>query len=277
MLFRALVFVLSWTPIWLVALSCWLFSWVWWTVLPVRKAVAVANFKLAFPDRNPGPPLRRMTRGLLLGYAEILHLLRQPERAPQVVEMRGLEAVTERAAAGQGTIVAGGHFGSFDLCLMALGKAPGIDVSCIVRQPTQPQAAAFIERARTVFGVGLIEPRDSSEEIERRLEAGGAVLFVVDQRQRSGIRVPFFGHPALTAPSIVAFARRLRLPVVPVLQWRVGVNRHVIQMLPALELEWTEDRDADLKNGIARIHTVFEEQIRSMPHGWLWWHRRWSD
>ena len=277
MLFRVWVFVLSWTPLWLVAGGCWIVSWLWWTVLPIRKRVAVTNFRRAFPDANPGPPLRRMTRGLLLGYAEIVQVLRRPERAPGVVEFRDLDELNARTADGKGTIVAAGHFGSFDLCLMALGKVPGLDVSCIVRAPTQPQVAAFIEQARSVFEVGLIEPRDSSEEIERRLNDGGTVLFVVDQRHRAGIKVPFFGQPALTAPSVVAFARRLGLPVVPAVQWRVGANRHVVQMLPSLDLQWTDDREADLRMGLASIHAAFESHIRSQPHGWLWWHRRWAD
>jgi KDO2-lipid IV(A) lauroyltransferase len=218
-----------------------------------------------------------MTRGVLLGYAEIVHVLRRPDRAPDVVEFRGLDELNKRAADGKGAILAAGHFGSFDLCLMALGKMPGLDVSCIVRSPTHPQVAAFIERARSIFEVGLIEPRDSTVEIDRRLNAGGTVVFVVDQRHRAGVKVPFFGQPALTAPSVVAFARRLDVPVVPAIQWRVGLNRHVVQILPSLDLQWTDDREEDLRSGLALIHAAFEKQIRLRPHGWLWWHRRWAD
>lgn len=277
MIFSVLVWVLGRVPLRVIAVFCWLFSWFWWVALPVRRGVALENFRRAFPRVAAGPSLRRMTYGLFLGYAEVVRLERNPDTALDVVQMRGLELLQERAQAGQGTIVAAGHFGSFDCCLMAFGKAPGLDVSCIVRAPTQPEVAAFIERARLACSVDLIPPTDSSDEIDRRLADGGTVTFVVDQRHRAGLRVPFFGQPALTAPSAVAFARRLRVPIVPAVQWRVGVNRHVLRLFPPLEITWTEDREADLVRGLAALHAVFEEHIRAHPEGWLWWHRRWAN
>ena len=277
MIFSAFVWFLGRVPLRVTAFFCWVLSWLWWGILPIRRNVARENYRRAFPVGSAGPSLRRMTYGMFLGYAEVARLLRFPETAQDIVEMHGLEPLRARAQEGKGAIVAAGHFGSFDCCLMAWGKASGLDVSCIVRPPVQPDVAAFIERARLACNVDLIPPRDSSERIEAQLAQGRTVVFVVDQRHRSGLKVPFFGQPALTAPSVVAFARRLQVPIVPAVQWRVGVNRHILRFLPPLDLQWTDDREGDLLRGLQAIHAVYEQHIREHPESWLWLHRRWAD
>jgi KDO2-lipid IV(A) lauroyltransferase len=172
-------------------------------------------------------------------------------------------------------LVLQGHFGSFDLVMLAMGRDRGMKLSCIVKAPTEPWSAAFVERARTARGVELIPPRHSMDQAYRALDDGRVVIFSMDQRFNQGIDVPFLGHSALTGTGLAAAARRSRVPVFLVWQHRVGVGRHVMHVSPPIELQWTDDRDADITRATARFNDELGACVRERPHGWLWLHKRW--
>src|SRR5664279_6383664 len=99
-------------------------AWLWWLLVPVRRRLAILNFRSAFPGVPPGVPLRRMMAGLVLGYFELLH----EERVPGSVELsiEGAGPIAERGKAGKGTLVFAGHLGSWDLVGPLLARRTGI-------------------------------------------------------------------------------------------------------------------------------------------------------
>ena len=58
----------------------------WWWVLPVRRATAVAQLHAALPDADPGPVLRHAVGSAAFGYLELM--------AGRWAEWRGLDQVT---------------------------------------------------------------------------------------------------------------------------------------------------------------------------------------
>ena len=106
-LLDAVAWLVARTPLHFVAGAGYVLGWVWWCLLPFRKRVAVENFTQTFPERPPGPDLRRMLSSLILGYAELLHERRRPT---VVVEATGLERIDAQVRAGEGCVVLMGHF-----------------------------------------------------------------------------------------------------------------------------------------------------------------------
>jgi Kdo2-lipid IVA lauroyltransferase/acyltransferase len=289
-LLDTLAAVLAILPLRFSRILAWFLAWTWWTLLPVRKTVALANLRIAFPEKGPreaGQLLRRSFRELALGYVELLRVVRRPELAEQVFEEDGFEPMVEHLRSGGGCLLLCGHGGSWDLSLLSMtGKEkrlPGpppfamrFPTTIIVRPPSEPWAAALIERARESFDIELLPPKGSMAGVYDALERGRVVMFPLDQRQRGGIDVPFFGRPAPTAASLAAAARRTGLPVFMAWPWRIGPGRHHNRFYPAFELTWTDDRDADLLRATRLFNEAIEKRIREKPHGWLWLHRRWG-
>ncbi len=266
------------TPLWLANLWAWCMAWLWWTLLPVRKAVADSNMARAFPEMGAsqrGGQLRRMIHDLSLGYVELLRALRQPERFDSMVRAENLELLTDRQRQGLPCLVLQGHFGSFDLVMLAMGQGRGMDLSCIVKAPADPWSAALVERARRQRGVELIPPRHCMERVYRDIEAGRVVIFAMDQRFNEGLELPFLGRPGLTGTGLAAAARSSGVPVFLVWQWREGPGRHVMHVSPPFDLQWTEDRDADIARATALFNEALGACVRQRPHGWLWLHKRW--
>jgi Kdo2-lipid IVA lauroyltransferase/acyltransferase len=257
------------TPLAVAAAFSKVAAWLWWLFVPIRRRLAVRNFRSAFPGVPPGVPLRRMMAGLVLGYFELLHEERIPGSVGLTVD--GTGAIAERQKAGAGTLVVAGHFGSWDLVGPLLARRTGLKASVVVKIPRSKPVAALIERVRIAYGLGLVPNKAGAmRRVLELLAEGQLVVFVIDQRFARGIAVPFFGRPALTSPSVSVAAERTGLPVSFLEYWREGPARHRAAFSEPFFL--TGRPDEDLATLTARI----EEGVRRRPHNWLWLHDRWK-
>jgi KDO2-lipid IV(A) lauroyltransferase len=244
-------------------------AWLWWLVVPVRKSLAVRNFRSAFPGVTPGPPLRRMMAGLVLGYFELLHEERVPGSVALTIE--GTEPIAERQRAGKGTLIVAAHLGSWDLVGPLMARRTGFRASAVVKIPRSKPVAALIERVRTAYGLGLVPNKTGAmKRALELLDEGQVVVFIIDQRFARGVDVPFFGRPALTSPSICVAAERTGCAVSFLEYWREGTAKHGAVFSAPLVV--TGNGQEDLAAFTARI----EEAVRRRPHNWLWLHDRWK-
>ncbi|MCB9759346.1 MAG: lysophospholipid acyltransferase family protein [Alphaproteobacteria bacterium] len=263
---KAAAWLLARAPLGMMAAVCRLLAWVWWTLVPVRRDLAVQNLQRVFPALPPGPTLRRCVAELALGYVELLRFDRT--RAPMPA-LEGADWIRARAAAGQGTLMLAGHGGSWDLCGLATAVQTGVPTSVIAKPPSHPGVAALVRQIRERGGLELLAPSGSMTRVYEALSEGRVVIFFLDQRHNAGLPVPFFGRPAWTAPSLAAAARRSGCPVVGVWQWREGVGRHRVRAWPPFAL--TGDIDQDTRT----FQAFYEDRVRERPHAWLWLHDRW--
>ncbi len=235
--------------------------------MPIRKGLAVDGYTRAFPERSPGPDLRRMFAGVILGYFELFREMRVPGSVQ--VEYVGTEGIQADVRAGQGTFLLGGHFGSWDLVSNMTCRDQKFPVSVTVKTPKDPRVAALIERIRIAFGMGLLPTKDCMPRIYEEIAQGHMVAFLLDMRLNRGVPATFFGRPALTSPGLPTAAAKTGAPVYTVWWVRTGIGRHRAEIGGPLPL--TGDLDGD----IAVIQAFYEERIRAEPHNWFWLHDRW--
>jgi lauroyl/myristoyl acyltransferase len=232
-----------------------MFAWTWWLVLPIRRAEAVDNLRRALPDVPPRPTLTRMMHDLALGYVEILQFPR-------------LTIAVEGLPVPPGSLLLGGHGGSWDVALLAWADA--IPLGIFLKTPTDPWARELLARLRREHDVLALETGSRMEQAYAALDAGRSIFFVQDQRYGKGLVSPFFGQPARTSAGLAAAAQKTGRPVYGCWQWREGVGRHRLHVAPlALAGDLQEMTDA--------ANAFYEARIRERPHGWLWLHRRWKE
>ncbi len=236
----------------------WLLGWLWWLVLPVRKRLAVDNFRRAFPEHAPGE-LRRTVGEIVMAYVHLLLGRR--------AEVEGAELLV-----GGGIIVAG-HGMNWDIAMVTVGERAPLTI--FVKPPSNRFAAWAIERWRRAAGVELLPPHGSMAAAYDALDRGRFVVFVQDQRHNKGIAVPFFGRPALTSPAMAAMAWRSRRPIFGVWQ-RCDRGRYTVSVE---RLPWPvpDDREQAIIELTARTQRFYEDRIRTAPYGWLWLHKRWKN
>lgn len=236
----------------------WFLGWLWWLVFPVRKALAVRNFQIAFPDENPAK-LRRNVGVVVWSYFELL--LRRRAKVEGVERLKG------------GTIALGGHASSWDITLLSLARH--VPVTIFVKPPSNRLAAWVIGALRGQEDLELLPPTGSMSAAYDALERGRMVMFVQDQRYNHGIPVDFLGRPALTSAGFASMVWRTKAPVVGVWQYKEGGEHHV--SVSSLAFEIPEERDVAIVALTEKSQRFYADQIKDNPSNWWWLHDRWRD
>ncbi len=99
---------------------------------------------------------------------------------------------------------------------------------------------------------------------------------LVDQKLNDGIAVPFFGHPAMTAPALAVLARRFSAALVPARIVRLGPAR--LRAVIDAPCEWPvrADHHEQIQAMMAVVNRRLERWIEAHPDQWLLLHRRWD-
>ena len=70
-------------------------------------------------------------------------------------------------------------------------------------------------------------------------------------------------------------ARKTGSPVVPMAIYRKDDDKYIIRILPALNNEWTENREKDIISALKKCNQALEKLIKFDPIQWTWVHNRW--
>jgi KDO2-lipid IV(A) lauroyltransferase len=230
--------------------------------------LAVNNFSMAFPDQPAGPALRESLAAMILSIAEVQRETRRPQLK---LHFSGFEALCQRAEAGQGSLVLTGHGGAWELLGLAASRDLKLPLTVIVRHISSPAVRKVIEGLRETAGLQVLPPSNSFFLASKALAQGRVVVFLIDQRHNSGLRVPFFGRPALTSKALALLAKRSGAPVFGGWATRLGRGHHRFELWGPLE------STGDLLQDTAEYTAFIEQRIRQRPAHWLWLHDRWRD
>jgi Kdo2-lipid IVA lauroyltransferase/acyltransferase len=125
----------------------------------------------------------------------------------------------------------------------------------------------------------MLRKSQAGSDVVRALHEHALLVLPIDQNSTRGLGVfvDFFGVPASTNTGMARIALRTDAPIVPVFIVREGRSaRHVVHVLPILQVERTGDPADDVRHNTQRFTAVFEEMVRRHPDQWLWMHKRWK-
>jgi Kdo2-lipid IVA lauroyltransferase/acyltransferase len=251
-------------------------------LLPVSR-IAEINLRLCLPELDPAAR-RRMIRdvwwnlGCTIG--ELPHLSRfGPAETGPGFEMEGAEILRKLARQGGPAIFFSGHIGNWEL-LAPSAAHYGVRMALLYRAADNPAVDAMIRRIRrdAIGGPVTLLPKgaEGARGALAHLANGGFLGILADQKLDDGIEAPLFGHPAMTAPSLAAFALRFRCPVIPAHAERLGPARLRVIVEEPLALPSSGHREVDIAALTRAVNACLERWIRARPEGWLWLHRRFA-
>jgi KDO2-lipid IV(A) lauroyltransferase len=262
--------------------SSWLGSRLLRTIAPLMagpKRRARRTLAICFPDMDEREREKIIAGmwdnlGRVAGeYPHLTRILDDPGRV-EIVHRERFEAAR---AAGRPVVLISAHLANWEIAAHAAGRlAP--PVALIYRAPNNRLLDPVIRRLRE--NPGLRQLRKGSEAAKgsvKILSEGGTLALLVDQRLSSGIPVPFFGRPAMTAPAVAQFAMRFDAVILPAQLCRLGGARFRLVIEEPIEVPRSGDRAADILAVMTRVNETLERWIREHPEQWLWIHRRWKD
>jgi KDO2-lipid IV(A) lauroyltransferase len=244
--------------------------------LGLRRAVALQNLALAFPDRSERDR-RRIARGSLVNlftvYLEILTLRYISDRhLAGILSVENIELL--ETIGPEGAILLSGHFGNWELLAFGSAALSGVPFSIIVKEQRD---YGELERTRTVRGNRLIPTARAAREAASLLGRGGVVAMLADQSatDRDAL-VEMFGIPTYSYDAPARLALRFRPRVIAGFAERSSDGRYHVRLteIPHADLPDTPDGARDL---IARYVALLESAVRRHPEQWVWQHRKWKN
>ncbi len=196
--------------------------------------------------------------------------------AGERVEVAGLEHLERLLAHRGAALFFSAHLGNWEV-LPCWAARVGIPISVVYRAPNNPYFAKILRRLRSDHGPLLPKGLQGALASVKVLEEGGRLGMLMDQKQNRGLAVPFFGRPAMTAPTIAKLALRYDCPIFGAWVQRLDGARFRITFAPPIEPRSGADEDAEIMAILVRINALLEDWIRARPDQWLWMHRRWRE
>jgi len=245
-------------------------------VRPFFKAdrLALKNLAQAFPGLSEEEN-KRLRIAMWDGFgrlgAEYAHPEALRDSFPQDrIEIQGGEILETLKKNKSPLLFVGAHLSNLQIVTLAAARC-GVAICQFYRPPNNPLIRSFVEKIQQPF-VAETLPKDSHslKNLLQTVKRGANLLIFFDQHMDKGTPVPFFGRPALTAPTTVRLAQKFKAPLVPFRVERLGGAFFRVTFYPPLDLEREEGEI------LTEMNHLLEGWIRERPEQWFWVHNRWK-
>ena len=244
--------------------------------LTSKRHIAETGLRTAFPDKSDAEIkslMRAQWGNLGRTFAEfpVTHRLRPFDENSRVT-IEGLE----HYEANQPAIIVTGHFANWEVMATVLTQSDHT-VRITYRKINNPLIDARVRRQRESYGTKYLVKKSGhagGRELFEALKAGESVALLNDQKFNTGVEVPFFGEPAMTAQGAVRLALKTGRPLLPMAVMREK-SKFTVTFYPPIKLDKTGDRTADVLAGVTQVSAFVEDRVRENPAQWFWVHRRW--
>lgn len=249
-----------------------------------RHRLALFNLKRAFPEKSDEE--RQQTALDMWGNmarlaAEYVFLDQifdfDPDATePGRIEVEGVDIFLKLRDSGKPFIVFTAHTGNFELLPIAAASY-GLDVMAMFRPPNNPYIARKVLAARRTSMGHLVPSRAGAAfTLARRLEAGGGVGVLVDQKFHKGTKTRFFGLETQTNPLLAKLVRQFDCEVYPARSVRLPNGRHRLIVEPAVTIPREANGGVDVAATSQMLNDKVESWVREYPGQWQWFHDRWN-
>jgi KDO2-lipid IV(A) lauroyltransferase len=189
------------------------------------------------------------------------------------------DELEETRRSGRGVIIATLHFGNWDLGAAALA-AYDYPINAIAETFAYPPMNELVQGSRERLGMKVIGHDRMGPGVFRALRRGEMLAALVDvaPKDTGGIRVEFFGAPALVSSAPARIALRTGAWVLPAVVLRGPEDDMVIRPVidPSLrDYAPTGDEARDVHELTRLIVRSMEATIRAHPGQWFIFRRMW--
>ncbi len=257
-------------------------SWVMYAfayrVVGYRRTVVIQNISRAFTEKNYAEVrdvVRLFYAGFTASFAEMVKSISiAPRRLDEKLTFIGLERLSGFVAEGRSVIVCMGHFGNWEMLNYMPAKLD-FDVFAVYKSLKSAVANQLMKKVRSRFGMRLIEDRHIARRLLTKNASTAVYLFLADQCPRirdEKYRFELLNQPAYHFSGMEKLARSTGSAVVYLHILPLAKGHYTIECAP-----FCADASKTTEGEITRQYIErLTENIREVPHSWLWSHRRWK-
>lgn len=232
------------------------------------------NLTRVFPELNP----TQINQIILDVWSNFAHMASETpimvnfpqEQFDKYVKIKGIENI--KRVKNKKTLFFTAHMANWEIVGKALVPF-GVKFNVVYRTANNHLVDKIINDLRQTIDVGLIpKGRGGAKQIIQVLQTEGHVVMLVDQKMNDGIKIPFLGYDAMTAPAIATLALKYDCPIIPLQVIRKPNSHFEIIIHPAMEYQ-----HRDVESIMKQINQQIGEWVRANPGQWFWLHKRWIE
>lgn len=255
---------------------------IFWTLVPRARRQVEANLEQICGPASALETKRRSFR-LFVNYAQAitnLYAMHLGQPLPVEPEFSGHENLKDILAEKRGLIALTGHMGYWQITpfLMAARSWLPPMTMAMAEEPNR-KLAAFEEQFRKKFRIVYTTASPfASIQLANILRQGEFVGMQLD-RHLGGqhVMLPFCGREAAFPLGPATLARATGCPMAPVFVLaHHNRKRCTVMVEKPIYVRHTRDRDADVRDGMARVVAVYERYVRKYPEQWFNFHDFWA-
>lgn len=173
---------------------------------------------------------------------------------------------------GNRALIYTAHYGNWEIIGKALYSMDGIKRCGVYREANNKLVDKIIYDMRNKIPANMVpKGKGGAKQIIAALQSNQQVVMLVDQKMNDGIKVPFLGHDAMTAPAIATLALKYKCPIIPV--QIIRKNNANLEVIIHKALDYKEDES--INSIMAKINDEIGRWVEEYPNLWFWLHRRW--
>jgi Kdo2-lipid IVA lauroyltransferase/acyltransferase len=275
-LFLALMWLLHWLPLPVLALlgrSLGLFLYL---AIPERRHVTLTNLGLCFPELSESEKSALAKRHMMAFGRSLLELClwwhASPARIRRLVRLEGAETLA--AYKDKPVILLVPHFVGIDAGWIRIAQEQGL-VAIYTRQKNRIFEGAM-NGGRLRFGnCELASRQEGTKKALKAMKEGRFFHYSpdMDYGPKESIFVPFFGVQTATIPALGRLAKVTRATVIPVItrmEGRGWQTRYVTRV----GQPWTDFPSGDEVADTVRLNAFIEAEVLQSPEQYYWLHKR---
>lgn len=249
-------------------------GWVGYKLIKRRRLIALANLKLAFPEKTDKQreiialnSYKIMTKAFLSSMWFEKYLKEEGK-----VKLMGLETVHELYSEGRGLMVATMHMGNMEASLKA---AEHYHFTTVAKRQRNPYLDSYITKKRQEANVTLLKKsKTTSRELMERIEAKDVIALFSDHRDKGAV-VEFFGEETVAPTGAVSLAIKNNMPLALAYNVMHRDNTCTTKIIE-VKLDITGNFKGDVLHNTQKLIDIMEKIISENPSQWMWFHDRWK-
>jgi len=242
------------------------------------RNVSRVNLSICYPQLDEAARKRLMKRNFehwAISFLEIaISWWGDSKGVLNEVDFVGTEHLDKAIEKGNGVILLGVHFSTFELGSALVRKhiGPELPIHIVFRNQKNPLMNAVMHKGRLRHVNSMTSQKDS-RGIVKLVRAKQLLWYSADHDHglANSVFAPLFGHPAATLKTTSTLAKLTGASVLLMGTYRnEDSTGYSLRISPAIEDFPSNDPELDA----TRINRLIEQAIERAPEQYMWFHRR---
>jgi len=249
--------------------------------LGVRKKVVDINLNIAFGDQLSFQQLTELRKNVYLNAANVLfeflcmnHI--KTDKLDQYITISGQDVLKDALKEGKGVVVAGNHFGHWELATAAISYFCE-PLYIFTGMQKNKRVDDVMNKIRGRFGtVTISKAKTAPFEMIKALKKNKPLGMAGDLNvPHNNLFVDFFSKKAVVGQGLASYTINRKAPLVFIWSVRVAPFKYK-GFIKRLYYQVSGDTEIDQKHVAQLISSELEDKIRSNPDQYFWFNRRWK-